>query len=102
MVKNATLNLRVDASVKEKAESVLSKLGVPMSTAIDMYLNQIALTGGIPFKVALPQAPETIDMGRLSKEEISDLLQAGMDDVLAGRVCDAKNAFEDFEKKYLI
>ena len=40
MVKNATLNLRVDASVKEKAESVLSKLGVPMSTAIDMYLNQ--------------------------------------------------------------
>ena len=63
MVKNATLNLRVDASVKEKAESVLSKLGVPMSTAIDMYLNQIALTGGIPFKVALPHAPETIDMG---------------------------------------
>lgn len=102
MVKNATLNLRVDASVKEKAESVLSKLGVPMSTAIDMYLNQIALTGGIPFKVALPQAPETIDMGRLSKEEISDLLQAGMDDVLAGRVCDAKDTFEDFEKKYLI
>ena len=35
----------------------------------------------------------------LSKEEISDLLQAGMNDVLAGRVCDAKDAFEDFEKK---
>ena len=31
--------------VKARAEEVLSKLGVPMSTAINMYLNQISLTG---------------------------------------------------------
>ena len=49
MEKTATLNLRVNPMVKERAEAVLSKLGVPMSTAIDMYLNQISLTGGIPF-----------------------------------------------------
>lgn len=48
MEKTATLNLRVNPTVKERAEAVLSKLGVPMSTAIDMYLNQISLTGGIP------------------------------------------------------
>ena len=47
MEKTATLNLRVNPTVKERAEAVLSKLGVPMSTAIDMYLNQISLTGGI-------------------------------------------------------
>ena len=51
MEKTATLNLRVNPTVKERAEAVLSKLGVPMSTAIDMYLNQISLTGGIPFAV---------------------------------------------------
>lgn len=49
MEKTATLNLRVNPTVKERAEKVLSQLGVPMSTAIDMYLNQISLTGGIPF-----------------------------------------------------
>ncbi len=49
MGKSATLNLRVNPVVKERAEKVLSQLGVPMSTAIDMYLNQISLTGGIPF-----------------------------------------------------
>ena len=47
MGKSATLNLRVNPAVKERAEKVLSQLGVPMSTAIDMYLNQISLTGGI-------------------------------------------------------
>lgn len=46
MEKTATLNLRVNPNVKERAEAVLSRLGVPMSTAIDMYLNQISLTGG--------------------------------------------------------
>ena len=34
MEKTTTLNLRVNPTVKEKAEEVLSKLGIPMSTAI--------------------------------------------------------------------
>lgn len=29
-----------------------------MSTAIDIYLNQISLTGGIPFAVTLPKVPD--------------------------------------------
>ena len=42
MEKSSTLNLRVNPVVKARAESVLSQLGIPMSTAIDMYLNQIS------------------------------------------------------------
>ena len=57
MEKTATLNLRRNPNVKQRAEDVLSRLGIPMSTAIDMYLNQISLTGGIPFPVTLPKAP---------------------------------------------
>ena len=41
MEKTATLNLRVNPAVKQRAEAVLTRLGIPMSTAIDMYLNQI-------------------------------------------------------------
>ena len=51
MGKTATLNLRVNPDVKEKAENVLAQLGIPMATAIDMYLKQISLVGGIPFSV---------------------------------------------------
>ena len=49
MEKSATLNLRVNPTLKSDAETILSRLGIPMSTAIDMFLNQVVLVGGIPF-----------------------------------------------------
>ena len=96
MEKTATLNLRVNPTVKERAEEVLSKLGVPMSTAIDMYLNQISLTGGIPFPVTLPKAPDEINMDRMTVDEIHQRLQRGYADIDAGKVQDAASAFEKF------
>ena len=93
MEKTATLNLRVNPTVKQRAEEVLSRLGIPMSTAIDMYLNQISLTGGIPFAVTLPKAPQSINTDMMSVEEIHAELQEGYDDIDAGRVQDASSAF---------
>ena len=80
MEKTATLNLRVNPAVKERAESsfLLSRLGVPMSTAIDMYLNQISLTGGIPFAVTLPKVPDMINTDLMSNEEIHTKLTKGL------------------------
>ena len=94
MEKTATLNLRVNPTVKEQAEIVLSRLGVPMSTAINMYLNQISLTGGIPFAITLPKAPEDINADVMTDEEIHTKLQSGYDDVKAGRVKKAAEAFK--------
>ena len=99
MEKTATLNLRVNPTVKERAEAVLSKLGVPMSTAIDMYLNQISLTGGIPFAVTLPKAPDVINADLMTDEQIHEKLQKGYDDMQAGRIQDAASAFAMFREK---
>ena len=41
MEKTMTLNLRVNPTVKQQAEDVLKQLGIPMATAIVMYLRQI-------------------------------------------------------------
>lgn len=98
MEKTATLNLRVNPTVKQRAEEVLSRLGIPMSTAVDMYLNQISLTGGIPFTVALPKAPQSINADLMSVEEIHAELQKGYDDIDAGRVQDAASAFVKFRE----
>ena len=43
------MNLRVNPGLKQDAEAVLGRLGISMSTAVDMFLNQIVLVGGIPF-----------------------------------------------------
>ena len=81
MEKTTTLNLRVNPTVKRNAEDVLSKLGMTMSTAIDIYLNQIALTGGIPFSVSLPQAPKSVNADLMTKEELYAAIKHGLDDV---------------------
>jgi addiction module RelB/DinJ family antitoxin len=98
MEKTATLNLRVNPTVKQRAEDVLSRLGIPMSTAINMYLNQISLTGGIPFSVTLPKAPQSVNADLMTEDEIHAKLQEGYDDMKAGRVQDAATAFAKFRE----
>ena len=100
MEKSTTLNLRVNPGVKQRAEEVLSRLGIPMSTAIDMYLNQISLTGGIPFSVTLPKAPTSVNTDLMSVEEIHTKLEEGYEDMKAGRVQDAASVFAEFREKH--
>lgn len=102
MEKTATLNLRVNPNVKERAEAVLSRLGIPMSTAIDMYLNQISLTGGIPFAVTLPKAPDAINADLMTTEELHAKLQKGYEDMQAGRTQDAASAFVKFRENHSV
>lgn len=99
MEKTTTLNLRVNPVVKQRAEEVLSKLGIPMSTAIDMYLNQISLTGGIPFRVALPLAPASLNMDLMTEQELHAKLAEGLDDAAAGRTKDARAALAELRER---
>lgn len=96
MEKSMTLNLRVNPVVKQQAEEVLKQLGIPMATAIDMYLRQIKLTGGIPFSISLPKAPAAINADAMSTEQIRMELMAGYDDMQAGNIQDAGEAFVRF------
>ena len=57
MEKTATLNLRINPTLKADVDAILSRLGIPMSTAVDMFFNQIVLVGGIPFSVTIPKPP---------------------------------------------
>ena len=88
MEKNATLNLRVNPDVKHNAEAVLSQLGISMSTAIDIYLRQINLVGGIPFPVTIRQAPDTVNAEMMTAGQIREKIQSGLDDVEEGRYRD--------------
>ena len=98
MEKTATLNLRVNPIAKQRAENVLKQLGIPMSTAMDMYLNQIALVGGIPFPVTLPKAPESVDEDRMADAELVEKLNRGIADADAGRTRHAADAFRDHRR----
>lgn len=47
------INVRVDETIKQQAENVLSELGMNMTTAISIYLAKIGREKRIPFDVAL-------------------------------------------------
>jgi len=101
MEKTTTLNLRVNPTVKQRAEEVLSQLGMPMSTAIDIYLKQISLSGGIPFAVTLPKAPEAINADLMTDVDLRAKLQKGYDDMEAGKVQNATEAFKKFRETHI-
>ena len=100
MEKSTTLNLRVNPALKQDAESILIRLGIPMSTAVDMFLNQIVLVGGIPFSVTLPNAPGSIDTTGMTDEQIHAKIQSGLESYKAGRTQDAATAFNEFRENH--
>ncbi len=100
MEKSITLNLRVNPMVKQQAEQVLKQLGVPMATAIDMYLRQITLTGGIPFAVSLPQAPKELNADEMSAAELRTALHEGYQQMQNGDAVDAASAFASFREAH--
>lgn len=53
-MKTATIRARIDPTLKHDVESVLVKLGLSISDAIEIYMRQIKLTHGIPFNIRLP------------------------------------------------
>lgn len=55
--KTANVLARVEPDVKEQAEAIMAKLGVPASTVINMLYKQIIMTRSIPFSLSVPDAP---------------------------------------------
>ena len=68
--KSANLYARIEPDVKEKAESILSTLGIPASSAINMFYKQIILQRGLPFEVKIPSA-RPVDISTLSEVEFN-------------------------------
>ena len=46
-----TIQIRTDEKTKKSVQQILHKLGLDLSTAINMYLVQIIVKQGIPFQI---------------------------------------------------
>ncbi|MBQ6569780.1 MAG: type II toxin-antitoxin system RelB/DinJ family antitoxin [Clostridia bacterium] len=54
MAKTSNLYARIEPEVREQAEAILSALGIPASSAVNIFYKQIILHRGLPFDVVLP------------------------------------------------
>lgn len=99
MAKTANLYVRIEPDVKEQAEHILTALGIPASSAINMFYKQIILQRGIPFDLKMPTS-KVLDASALTEEEMNLELEKGYKDMLEGRTKSAKSAFADIRKEY--
>ena len=85
MAKTDILHIRVEPNVKQKAEKTLKELGLSITDAINVFLNQVILQEGIPFEIKKPKFNQTtiqamedvINNKNLSKsfETVEDLFE---------------------------
>lgn len=50
-VKTANVTARIQPEIKEHAEAILEKLGIPVSVFIDMAYRQVIMRDGVPFSL---------------------------------------------------
>ncbi len=94
MEKTTTLNVRINPVVKQNAEQVLKQLGIPMATAVDMFLRQVSITNSIPFKLEIPIAPPELIFDGKSPDEIKNLLRKGLEEIEKGEVYRIEDVLE--------
>ncbi|MBQ8023728.1 MAG: type II toxin-antitoxin system RelB/DinJ family antitoxin [Succinivibrio sp.] len=81
----SNLKIRTDKLIKEQAEEIFNKLGLNMTTAINMFLEATIREHGIPFDLKLDETNETtksaIEEGRKIMSTPSALRYSNMDDL---------------------
>jgi addiction module RelB/DinJ family antitoxin len=46
---NTTMQIRIDSSMKNKAQKAFKNMGIDMSSGVKMFLNQVAINQCMPF-----------------------------------------------------
>ena len=86
-VKTANVTARIQPEIKEHAEAILERLGIPVSVFIDMAYRQVIMRDGVPFSLEIPSTLTTRD-GKITKDYFGKMqektdAQAKADDSLA-------------------
>lgn len=95
--KNATILARVEPEVKEQAESIMSKLGIPASVVINMLYKQIIMTKSIPFSLSLPKEPTTLDS--MTTKEFDSIMENGLKQAKSNQSRPVADVFGDLRQE---
>ena len=55
MAKTASLNIRIDPDTKSGAEKLFGMFGITITDAVNMFLHQSLMVGGLPFDLKKPR-----------------------------------------------
>jgi DNA-damage-inducible protein J len=55
MRKTSSLNIRIDPETKASAEKLYQDFGITITDAVNMFLRQSLMVGGLPFELKYPR-----------------------------------------------
>ncbi len=90
MARTSNVYVRLEPSVKEQSEAILNQLGIPMSNAIALFLQQVILHRGLPFELKLINEQPTT-LGSLTDEQFNAIIEQGIAEYAAGKVYSAQD-----------
>lgn len=96
-VKTANVTARIQPEIKESAEAILEKLGIPVSVFIDMTYRQVIANNGVPFSVSIPRTITTRD--EMTDTQFDSIMERGLMQAKSDDSRLAKDVFADLRKK---
>ena len=97
-IKSSNVAARVEPDIKEKAEAILSALGISASTGINMFYRQIILWNGLPFRPSIPTS-RPISLEEMTKEEFDAKMARGLEQAKNGEGVPAGEYFDSLEQE---
>ena len=96
-VKTANVTARIQPEIKESAEAILEKLGIPVSVFIDMTYRQVIANNGVPFSVSIPRTITTRD--EMTDTQFDSIMERGLMQAKSDDSRLEKDVFADLKKK---
>lgn len=93
--KSANVTARVQPEIKQQAEAVLERIGLPVSVLIDTLYRQIIMTGGVPYALSVPKL-QTLDS--MSTKQFDAMMEKGYRESQSGQGLGVKEAFSQIRE----
>lgn len=75
--KAASFNMRIEQQKKDDAEELFESLGMTLPQAINIFISQSLIRGGLPFDVRIPNYnAETLEAMKEAKDILSGKVEA--------------------------
>lgn len=95
--KTANLYARIEPETKVCAESILESLGIPVSTAINMFYKQIILNNGMPFELKLPKN-KNIDISKMTESQFNAEMEKAYQEMQEEKGISVESAFSSIKR----
>jgi len=93
MAKTANINIRIDPETKARVEQLFAKFGITVTDAVNIFLHQSLMVGGLPFEMKQPVYNAETEAAIQEARDITD------GKITTKSYASARELFEDLDRE---